>query len=150
MKACVYTNGGGEGVLSADALELYKIEISETPENLKNKLKKVLPSFSSLHNPIDTTAQASEDQYLEGLRIILEDSFFDIIIAILLPQLPLYTLDFPKKFSKIYKGQKPLIFIVYGGVFAKKIAKELEKYVPVFDSPIQAAKAANFIKELRC
>ncbi len=148
MRIVVYTNGGGEGVLATDALESLGLEVPETPEYLKEKLKHILPSFASLHNPIDTTAQASEDQYLKGLKILLEDSYFDTILAILLPQLPWYTKNFPKKFKEIYKKQKPVIFVIYGGSFAKRIAEELEKIVPVFESPIQASKAVWILKEL--
>jgi len=145
MKVCIYTNGGGEGVLAADAIESFGLEIPETPEHLKEKLKKILPSFASLKNPIDTTAQASEDIYLEGLRILLEDSYFDSILAILLPQLPWYTEKFSEKFKEIYKKQKPLVFVIYGGYFAEKLTKSLETIVPVFKYPNQAAKAIWFL-----
>ncbi len=148
MRVCVYTNGGGEGVLATDALESLGLEIPETPEYLKEKLKQVLPPFASLHNPIDTTAQASEDQYLEGLKILLEDDYFDAILAILLPQLPWYTENFPKKFKEIYKKQKPIVFVIYGGFYAKKIAEELERIVPVFESPVQASKAIKLLDEI--
>jgi len=148
MKVCIYTNGGGEGVLATDAAESLGLEIPETPEHLKEKLKQILPSFASLHNPIDTTAQASEDQYLQGLKVLLEDSCFDAILAILLPQLPLYSRSFPKKFTEIYKKQKPIVFVIYGGSFAKEIAEELERVVPVFENPIQASKSIRLLKSI--
>ena len=148
MRVCVYTNGGGEGVLATDALESLGLEVPETSEKLKEKLKNILPSFASLHNPIDTTAQATEDQYLEGLKIILESDEFDAILAILLPQLPWYTEKFVEKFKEIYKKQKPVVFVIYGGFFAKKIAEEMKKIVPVFETPIQAAKSLYFLSKI--
>ena len=148
MVVYVYTNGGGEGVLATDSLELLGIEIEETPDDIKEKLKSILPPFASLKNPIDTTAQASEDQYIEGLKIILNDNRTEGILAILLPQLPWYTLDFPRKFSGIY-NKKPIVFVVYGGEYSSKIKNELSKIVPVFDYPDSAAKALKFILDLR-
>jgi len=148
MKVCIYTNGGGEGVLAADAIESFGLEIPETPDYLKEKLNKILPPFASLKNPIDTTAQAPEDAYLEGLRILLEDSYFDLILAILLPQLPWYTEKFTEKFKEIYKKQKPLVFVIYGGHFAEKLTKSLETVVPVFKFPNQAAKAIWFLSNV--
>ena len=149
MKVCIYTNGGGEGVLATDALESLGLEIPEVPSELKNKLSKVLPDFASFHNPIDTTAQASEEQYIEGLKIILEDSFFDGILAILLPQLPWYTTNFVDLFKKVFNKQKPVIFVIYGGLYAKNLAQLLENIVPVFENPIQAAKAFWLLNKLR-
>ena len=149
MKVAIYTNGGGEGVLASDALENLKLEVPRTPTNIKKKLKNILPNFASLDNPIDTTAQATEDQYLKGLEILLNSKYFDSILAILLPQLPWYTENFHEKFSKIYKKQKPIVFVIYGGINTKKIVNHLEKYVPIFDNPEQAAKSIWFLSKIK-
>jgi len=149
MKVCIYTNGGGEGVLATDALESLGLEIPETPDNLKQKLSKVLDNFASFHNPIDTTAQASEEQYVEGLKIILNDDYFDGILAILLPQLPWYTQNFINLFKRAFNKQKPVIFVIYGGLYAKTLAEALDELVPVFESPIQAAKAFWILSKLK-
>ncbi|HIP90296.1 MAG TPA: hypothetical protein EYH22_01955 [Candidatus Nanopusillus sp.] len=148
MKVCIYTNGGGEGVLATDAAESLGLELPETPRYLKERLKQILPSFASVHNPIDTTAQAAEDQYLQGLKVLLEDRYFDAVLAILLPQLPLYSKNFPKKFVEIYNKQKPIVFVIYGGFFAKEVAEELENIVPVFESPIQATRSLKLLKTI--
>ena len=41
MVIYVYTNGGGEGVLTTDALEENNIKIEETPDDIKEKLKNI-------------------------------------------------------------------------------------------------------------
>ncbi|GEM_PF-1926282 len=149
MVVYIYTNGGGEGVLATDSLELLNIEIEETPEHIKEKLKQILPSFASLKNPIDVTAQASEDQYLRGLEIIINDPNTEGVLAILLPQLSLFTINFPERFSKMFYKQKPVVFVVYGGGFTEIIKRELEKYVPVFDYPDEGAKALKLLIDLK-
>ncbi len=149
MVIYIYTNGGGEGVLATDALEEHNIKIEETPEDIKEKLKNILPPFASFHNPIDTTAQASEDQYIEGLKILLEDSRTEGIIAILLPQLPSFTEKFPEKLSKIINKNIPLVFLIYGGGFTEQIKISVEEYLPVFESPEEAAKALSFLLRLK-
>jgi len=149
MVIYIYTNGGGEGVLTTDALEENNIKIEETPEDVKEKLKSILPSFASFHNPIDTTAQASEDQYIEGLKILLNDPRTEGIIAILLPQLPSFTEKFPEKLSKIINKKVPLVFLIYGGGFTEQIKTYVEEYLPVFESPEEAAKALSFLLKLK-
>ena len=149
MVVYVYTNGGGEGVLATDALEQNNIILEETPEDIKEKLKQILPSFSSFHNPIDTTAQASEDQYVKGLEILINDSRTEGIIAIVLPQLAFFTEKFPEKVGKIINKKIPVVFVIYGGGFTEQIKISLEKYVPVFESPEDAVKALKFLLTLR-
>ena len=149
MVIYIYTNGGGEGVLTTDALEENNIKIEETPEDVKEKLKNILPSFASFHNPVDTTAQASEDQYIEGLKILLNDSRTEGIIAILLPQLPSFTEKFPEKLSKIINKKVSLVFLIYGGGFTEQIKIYVEEYLPVFESPEEAAKALSFLLRLK-
>jgi len=140
----IYTNGGGMGVLASDALEKLGINLEDTPDDLKEKLKNVLPYFASLKNPIDTTANATEDQYVEGLRILIEDSRTEAILAILLPQLPHYTENIVEKIRNVCKREVFIVFVVYGGMYSEKIKKKLEEHFLVFESPEEAAKAIEF------
>jgi len=140
----IYTNGGGMGVLASDALEKLGVEIRDTPDDIKEKLKSILPYFASLKNPIDTTANATEDQYVEGLRILIEDSRTEAILAILLPQLPHYTEEIVEKIRDVYKRDVFIVFVVYGGEYSERIKRKLEEYFPVFESPEEAAKAIEF------
>ncbi|MGB9674768.1 MAG: hypothetical protein ACPLX8_01400 [Nanopusillaceae archaeon] len=149
MVIYIYTNGGGEGVLATDALEKVGINLEETPDDVKGKLRQVLPSIASLHNPIDVTAQANEDQYINGIDILLNDHRTEGIVCILLPQLPTYTEKFPEKLIKIINKRIPIVFVVYGGGFSERIKMYLEKYVPVFESPEDAVKALKFLIEVK-
>lgn len=149
MVIYVYTNGGGEGVLASDALEKLGIEIEETPDDIKEKLKKVLPEFSSLHNPIDTTASCPEDNYIEGLKIILEDNRTEGVLAILLPQLPSFTENFPNKVKDVLNKKVPIVFVVYGGEFTGKIKNIMDSFVPTFEYPDEAASALKFMIDIK-
>ncbi|BBL45748.1 acetate--CoA ligase [ADP-forming] II subunit alpha [Nanobdella aerobiophila] len=149
MVVFIYTNGGGEGVLTTDELEFNNINIGETPEDIKEQLKRILPSFSSFHNPIDTTAQANEDQYLEGLKILINDDRTEGIISILLPQLASFSEKFADKLSKIINKRVPLVFIIYGGGFTEQIRLSVDKYVPAFESPDEAVKSLKFLLDLK-
>ena len=137
------------GVLASDALEGLGIRLEDTPDDIKERLRKVLPYFSSLKNPIDTTANATEDQYVEGLRILLEDDRTEAILAILLPQLPHYTEEIANKINRVYKKKIPLVFVVYGGGYTNKIRQKIEEHLPVFESPEEAAKAIYFYLKIR-
>ncbi len=145
-KLLIYTNGGGFGVLSTDYASREGFDLPPLSPALRSVIEEILPDFASIKNPLDTTASAPEDSYLKGLKRVLEFQEYDAILSILLPQLPSYTEDFPRKFAEIYDGKTPIVFVIYGGEFSRKIKEELSKIVPVFDTPEEAIRALKILK----
>jgi acetate---CoA ligase (ADP-forming) len=72
-KAAVFTVSGGVGIMLADQLSANGLTLPETPEDVKGKLRDILP-IAGVQNPIDTTAQIS---YMPTL---LED-FMESVLA---------------------------------------------------------------------
>ena len=67
------TNGGGAGVMAADAAALAGIPLRELSDNLREKLDEVLPPNWSRANPIDIIGDAPVDRYAETLRALLAE-----------------------------------------------------------------------------
>jgi acetate---CoA ligase (ADP-forming) subunit alpha len=78
----IVTNGGGLGVLSTDKCEELGLKLMDLPEDLKGEVKAVTPSFGSIKNPIDLTANADDTLYSRVLGIILERKEVDAVIAL--------------------------------------------------------------------
>lgn len=72
-RAAVFTISGGVGIMLADQLTEQGFTLPETPEDVKAKLRDILP-IAGTQNPIDTTAQIS---YIPTL---LED-FMDAVLS---------------------------------------------------------------------
>lgn len=72
-RVAVFTVSGGVGILLADQLAENGFTLPETPSDVKDRLKQILP-IAGTQNPIDTTAQIS---YIPTL---LED-FMDAVFA---------------------------------------------------------------------
>ncbi|WP_162131205.1 acetate--CoA ligase family protein [Solibacillus isronensis] len=72
-RAAVFTISGGVGIMLADQLAERGFTLPETPDDVKEKLKAILP-IAGTQNPIDTTAQIS---YIPTL---LED-FIDAVLS---------------------------------------------------------------------
>ncbi len=68
----VVTNGGGIGVLSADAAEKYDVKLLDDQTFLKETFEDHIPSFGSTKNPIDITGQAGKEEYEDALRQAFE------------------------------------------------------------------------------
>ena len=67
------TNGGGAGVMAADAAALALVALPELSESLKHKLDTILPTTWSHANPIDIIGDAPVQRYTETLQALLAD-----------------------------------------------------------------------------
>ncbi|WP_418318184.1 GNAT family N-acetyltransferase [Piscinibacter sakaiensis] len=67
------TNGGGAGVMAADAAALSGVGLSEMSEKLRNQLDEVLPPTWSRSNPIDIIGDAPVERYCDTLQAVLAD-----------------------------------------------------------------------------
>lgn len=84
-RLAILTNGGGPGILTADACAARCLEVPPLSENTVNRLKDCLSPRATLANPVDMTAEASAGQYREALRVLAGDDGCDIVIVIFIP-----------------------------------------------------------------
>ena len=79
------TNGGGAGILLADACEARGLSVPEFTVETAQKLRERLPSQAGLANPIDLIASANADQYSAAMRLAGADPNIDSLIVIYIP-----------------------------------------------------------------
>jgi acetyl coenzyme A synthetase (ADP forming)-like protein len=84
-RVAILTNGGGPGILTADACAERGLELPSLSEKTLSGLKTFLSSRAGFANPIDMTAEATADQYERALRLLAEDDSIDIVITIFIP-----------------------------------------------------------------
>ena len=78
----IVTNGGGIGVLATDRCEKLGLKLMDLPDDLKEEVKAITPSFSSIKNPIDITAGADDVLYGNVLKIMLKRKEVDGVIGL--------------------------------------------------------------------
>ena len=81
----VVTNGGGLGVLAADALEELGGRLASLDEETCKRLDAVLPRNWSHANPIDIIGDASGKRYEDTLRALASDSGGDTMLVMNCP-----------------------------------------------------------------
>jgi len=69
----VMTNGGGSGVMVADAAEFARVPLRDLSEPLTGTLDALLPATWSHGNPIDIIGDAPVQRYTDTLRALLAD-----------------------------------------------------------------------------
>ena len=67
------TNGGGAGVMAADAAALSGIALADLSDGLRARLDGVLPPTWSHANPIDIIGDAPVERYVQTLEALLAD-----------------------------------------------------------------------------
>ncbi|MBU0530650.1 MAG: CoA-binding protein [Nanoarchaeota archaeon] len=145
----IITDGGGFGVLTSDWLIKYGLKLAKMEEKTINELKKIFPSYVSFKNPMDLTGDADTPRYREAVNAAMDDPNVDIVVVIVLFQVPALTPDVVDVISEAAERKtKPLIVISSGGRYTEVLKKSLEDFgVPTFSYPRGAAKALRVLVE---
>ncbi len=81
----ILTNGGGPGLLAADACESVGLEVCELREDTQEQLRELLPAAARVGNPVDVIASTPAATYGQALRILADDGNLDMVVAIFVP-----------------------------------------------------------------
>jgi len=86
-RVAILTNGGGPGILCADACEADGLIVPQVPDELKAKLAEFLPADAGLNNPVDMIAAAPGESYRKALKMLAEWDGIDAVIILYVPVL---------------------------------------------------------------
>lgn len=145
----IITDGGGFGVLLADhvinnGMKLAKMS-NETTENLRKKM----PLYVILKNPIDLTGDADVERYQNALNAAIKDPNVDIIGLIVLLQVPRLGGEIVDTIINAFKSsEKPIFVVSAGGDYTEVLKKTMEDVgIPTFSYPQSAARAMKVLYE---
>jgi acetyl coenzyme A synthetase (ADP forming)-like protein len=143
-RVAIITNGGGAGVLTADAIaSSQKLVMGSFDEKTKLELRKKMPPIVNIANPMDLAGDADADRYRDALALVGEDPNIDILIAITLFQTPGADSKVAAELAHQKDAMdKPMLVISVGSEYTQLHKIMLESCgVPVYDSPSSATKA---------
>jgi acyl-CoA synthetase (NDP forming) len=86
-KVAILTNGGGPGVLAADACENNGLVVPELDTRTKAALASLLPAEASVANPVDMIAAATAPQYGQAVRVLAATDIDALIVMFNTPLL---------------------------------------------------------------
>lgn len=139
----VITDGGGFGVLTADSLVKNNLTLAKMSKKSTEILKRNLPSYVVLKNPVDLTGDADAERYRITIDAALDDPNVDMIALITLFQVPLLTSEIVEIVSAANRRRKkPIVVIAAGGRYTEVLKKSIEDSgVPTFSYPERAVEA---------
>jgi len=127
-KVLIVTNGGGPGILAADACEKMGLDLPLLELELRESLRKALPPHSSVNNPVDVLGDADENRYNLALDAGLKSKNIDGIIVILTPQAMTPSDKIAQVIAETRKASEKPIIGAFMGLPADSVAiKTLQK-----------------------
>ncbi len=152
-RVAVVTSAGGVGVVTTDYIESDSrgvgLKMAELDEETKRIIREEVVPFASVENPVDMTAQASDDDYDGVLEALNDDPNVDAILVYALFQTPLISerlVDIIEKWH--HRGKKPIVVGTIGSEFSMKMLGEFEKRgIPAYPSIERAVKALRVLHD---
>ena len=142
----VITNGGGCGVLCADYLAGFGLNIVKLKESTLNKLdatKLMHPAYSR-RNPLDIVGDALPERYKAAINTVLAEDYVGGIIVLQTLQTTTDPLEDAKIIVEAKKKYpaKAIVCGYMGGLYSEAGHKYLEEHnIPDYNDPRKAAKA---------
>lgn len=139
----IMTNGGGAGVLAADAVAIGQGLLTSLTENTLSQLDKVLPSTWSRANPIDIIGDAPVQRYVDTLRILQQDPQSDSILFIHAPTAIVPSTEIAQALVEVLQLSEHNVFSCWLGGDAVAEARKIFRQagIPTYETPEQAVWA---------
>lgn len=125
----VITNGGGIGVLCADACEKYGVNLYDDIDTMKALFTEFIPVFGSAKNPVDLTGDATQDDYFRVMDVALANKNIHSIICLTCETAVFNPRIFSEKLALMSKEKrltKPAVFSLIGGAQIDECINDLK------------------------
>ena len=81
----IVTNGGGPGIIAADACVHHGLVLPELSPETINELGSIIKRDIGFNNPLDLTAGATAEEFEDTLKLLANDKDNDAVLAIFIP-----------------------------------------------------------------
>jgi acetyltransferase len=150
----ILTNGGGAGVMAADAAAFAGVKLSELSAATLQRLDAVLPSNWSHGNPVDIIGDAPVMRYEQALKVLNEDPATGALLFIHAPTAIVSSADIARALVPLARHEThspPRLMSCWLGDRAVAQARQIfqEAGIASFDTPEQAVRAFSMLVNYR-
>ena len=146
----VVTNGGGIGVLATDSADQNGLPLNDPPDDLKAVIRKIIPEFGSLRNPIDMSAMASSEMYSKTISSVMDNEKVSAILAMYCEVANLSPMEAAKGIVSGVTNAKrniPVVAAFVGGLESDKAIEYLiGQGIPSFGAPDIAVQCISALR----
>lgn len=142
-RLAIVTNGGGAGVLAADAAALGGIPLAELTPPTMALLERALPATWSRGNPVDIVGDAPIERYVAALRAVAADPQSDAVLFMHAPTAIVKSSDIAAACAPVIKAFKQPVLSCWLGDASVARARDIfrEAGIPCYDTPEAAVGA---------
>ena len=151
-KMTVLTNGGGVGVMAADAAAVHDVPMAELSPALRQDLDQVLPANWSRDNPVDIIGDAPAQRYVDALNALARHpGDIGTLLFIHAPTAIVPSTDIARAMVPAIQpaGKRPLPVVsawVGGPAVAEARALFVQAGIACYDMPEQAVAAIGMLQ----
>jgi acetyltransferase len=145
------TNGGGAGVMAADAAAAAGLELAALPEATRDALDAFLPANWSRANPVDIIGDAPVERYVHTLQALLQAPQTGTVVFMHSPTAIVPSAEIAAALLPLAAAQPQRI--VAGWIGGPGVAQARERFqaagIPSYDTPEQAVQACAMLATYR-
>jgi acetyltransferase len=151
-RVAIVTNGGGPGILAADACDHRGLVVPDFSSETLNQLKSVIKREITVRNPLDMTAGASEEEFEGVLKVLSKDDRIHAVITIFVPPTVIDLTGIESAINRVspafQRQKKPILSCFIGqhgvGKMLGKRSKSVPRYLFPEDAVSALAKAVQY------
>jgi acetyl coenzyme A synthetase (ADP forming)-like protein len=141
----IVTNGGGPGILAADASAQQGLLLPELALETANKLSPLIKRGIRTGNPLDLTGSVTPEEFEGSLRVLAGDDNVDAVLAVFVPAAVVDSTlveDAIRRVSPLFqRRRKPLLACFMGQRGFKARLGKAGSFVPCYPFPENAVLA---------
>jgi len=151
-RLAVLTNGGGVGVLAADAVVDAGARLAELSAATLAGLDAVLPATWSHGNPVDMVGDAPGSRYAQALAVLATEKNLDALLVLHCPTAVASNVEAAQAVVDTFHGQ-PALALLTSWVGETAVAEGRRLFaahgIPTYDTPEQAVRAFMYLVNYR-
>ncbi len=141
----IVTNGGGPGILAADASAQQGLTLPDLRPETVDKLKPLIKRDIRIGNPLDLTGSVTPEEFEGSLRVLAGDDNVDVVLAVFVPAAVVDSTLVEgaiRRVSTLYqRRKKPLLACFMGQRGFKSQLGMAGGFVPCYPFPENAVSA---------
>jgi acetyltransferase len=147
----VMTNGGGSGVMAADAAALAGVPLAELTQKTLSRLDAVLPPTWSRANPVDIIGDAPIGRYTDALGVLLDDPATGALLLVHAPTAIVRSDDVARACAPLARAARHRLMGCWLGDEAVRDARRIFEASGVagYETPEEAVRAFAMLRTYR-
>jgi acetyltransferase len=146
-RLAILTNGGGPGVLAADATVEAGVQLAKLSPEVMERLNATLPMTWSHGNPVDIIGDADAGRFAEAMKILIEDPANDGVLLLFVPTIKLTSEETARALLPVIQATDKPVVTAWLGEADAALGRNVMKAagVPALISPERGVQSFSYL-----